>query len=217
MEGVSFYKRNQRDYIFAGTDRFDQLQTQTRCIRNTQFKLILNLDTNYCSGGEIVYRNQMATTQVLNNLKDKEQLSPYFKNWFTKTKTRYELYDIKKDPFEVENLIDETEYKEVFLNLKKELDNWISSSDYEAMSEKSMVEKMLGASFNQPELNVPSVKRMSSGLMIESNNPLASVGWRFIGEDKWRIYDDNSRIEPKEAFEVILFQVGYKPLVTKFN
>ena len=159
----------------------------------------------------------MATMQVLNNLKDKKQLGTYFKNWYTKTKTRYELYNIKKDPFEVENLIDETEYKEVFSNLKKELDNWISSSDYGTMSEKSMVEKMLGASFNQPELNVPTVKKRNSGLMIESNNPLASVGWRFIGEEKWRIYPENSIIQPKEGFEVMLFQVGYKPLVTQFN
>ena len=80
-----------------------------------------------------------------------------------------------------------------------------------------MLEKMLGASFNQPELNVPTVKKMSRGLMIDSNNPLASVGWRFIGEEKWRIYSENSTIEPKESFEVMLFQVGYKPLVTKFN
>ena len=217
MEGVSFYKTNQRNYIFAGTDRFDQLKTQSRCIRNTQYKLILNLDTNQCSGGEILYRNQMATTQVLNNLKDKKQLGLYFKNWFTKTKTRYELYDIKKDPFEVENLIDETEFKEVFSILKKELDNWISSSDYGTISEKSMLEKMLGASFNQPELNVPTVKKMSRGIMIDSNNPLASVGWRFIGDKKWRIYPENSIIQPKEAFEVMLFQVGYKPLVTQFN
>ena len=159
----------------------------------------------------------MATTQVLNNLKDKKELGLYFKNWFTKPKTRYELYDIKKDPFEVENLIDETEFKEVFLSLKKELDNWISSSDYGSMSEKSMIKKMLGASFNQPELNVPTVKKMSRGLMIDSNNPLASVGWRFIGEEKWRIYSENSTIEPKEGFEVMLFQVGYKPLVTQFN
>ena len=44
FEGVSFYKKDQRKYIYAATDRFDELTDMRRSIRGKNFKLIYNAD-----------------------------------------------------------------------------------------------------------------------------------------------------------------------------
>ena len=217
MEGISFYKNNQRDYIFAGTDRFDELKTQTRCIRNKKYKLILNLDTNFCSGGTIKYRNQMATMKLLNNLKDENELNTYFKKWFDSSKELYELYNLELDCFETKNLVHDTLYDSVLFTLKKALHKWIESSDYGLVDEQYMVSNMLNPDLNQPELNKPSIQKNNGGIVIKSNNRLASVGWRYIGTKKWNIYTKNSLIPIDDAIEVLLFRVGYKPLISQFK
>ena len=103
------------------------------------------------------------------------------------------------------------------MNLKKELHKWIASSEYGTIDEKSMVLEMLGPALNQPELSRPAVEKMNEGIVVQSTNNMASIGWRLTGARKWNMYTKHSIIQPQGNFEVILFQVGYKPLVTKFN
>ena len=61
MEGVSFYNQNNRDYIFASTDRFDEYTDKRRCIRSKEFKLIINCDTNSSIMKPVSYRQNMKT------------------------------------------------------------------------------------------------------------------------------------------------------------
>ena len=70
MEGISFFNKNIREYIFAATDRFDESVDQRRCVRTKKFKLILNLDTSSSVGKENNYRKQMKTMQVLDSLNE---------------------------------------------------------------------------------------------------------------------------------------------------
>ena len=58
---------------------------------------------------------------------------------------------------------------------------------------------------------------INEGIVVQSTNNMASIGWRRTGARKWNMYTKHSIIHPQGDFEVILFQVGYKPLVTKFN
>ena len=78
MEGISFFNKNIREYIFAATDRFDESVDQRRCVRTKKFKLILNLDTSSSVGKENNYRKQMKTMQVLDSLNDNNLISGYF-------------------------------------------------------------------------------------------------------------------------------------------
>ena len=62
-----------------------------------------------------------------------------------------------------------------------------------------------------------TVEKINEGIVVQSTNNMASIGWRLTGAIKWNMYTKHSIIQPQGDFEVILFQVGYKPLVTKFN
>ena len=45
FEGISFFKKDQRKYIYSATDRFDENTDIRRSIRGRNFKLIYNSDT----------------------------------------------------------------------------------------------------------------------------------------------------------------------------
>ena len=217
FEGVSFFKKNQRNYVYAATDRFDRYTDMRRSIRGKNFKLIYNGDTTTTIYKPVIYRQQMKTMQVLDSLHQKQKLNTYFSNWFSKNKDRFELYEVSKDYYEGNNLISHPKYEQIYKKLQHHLFTWIKDSDFGNMSESTMLESMFTSSMSIPNLNIPKLIISDLGYVIESNNLYASVGWRNKNEKVWNIYTTNELIQPKENFEVLLFQPGYKILVQPFK
>ena len=87
----------------------------------------------------------MKLMQHLSDLNNKKLLSNQEKLWFQNPKSFEEFYDIKNDPFELNNMIDEIRYKDEISNLRKQLDYWIKNiNDPINISEKELV-KLLTA------------------------------------------------------------------------
>ena len=216
-EGTSFNKKDQRKYIYAATDRFDGSTDMRRSIRGGNFKLIYNADTTTPVYKKVAYRQQMKTMQVLDSLNMNQKLNTYFLNWFSKDKDRFELYEISKDYFEENNLINNPKYDAIFKSLKYHLFAWINKSDFGNMSESAMLDSMFTSSMYIPKLNIPEIIINDEGFLIESNNLYASVGWRNKNEKVWNIYKKNELINPKDDFEVVVFRPGYEVLIQVFE
>ena len=217
FEGVSFFKKNQRDYIYAAADRFDSYTDMRRSIRGGNFKLIYNSDTAAPIYNPIRYRKKMKTMQVLDSLFTKQQLNTYFFNWFSKNKDRFELYNVAKDYFEQNNLINSAEHQEIFKELESQLLKWMYDSDFGNMTESQMLNSMFTSSMIRPKLDVPRLIISELGFIIESNNLNASIGWRNKNETVWNVYRKNDLINPEDDFEVIVFQPGYEILIKSFK
>ena len=87
----------------------------------------------------------MKLMQHLSYLNNKNLLSKQEKLWFQNPKSFEEFYDLKNDPFELNNMIDEIRYKDEISNLRKRLDYWIKNiNDPINISEKELV-KLLTA------------------------------------------------------------------------
>ena len=97
FEGVSFFKKEKRQYIYAATDRFDEYTDKRRCVRGGNFKLIYNADTTTSIYKPISYRKEMKMMQILDSLNQKNELNTYFSNWFSNEKDRIELYEVSSD------------------------------------------------------------------------------------------------------------------------
>ena len=220
MEGTSFYNKNNRKFIYAATDRFDEFTDKRRCIRDKNYKLILNGDTNSSIMKPISYRKNMNTMKVLDSLNKKNSLNISMSEWFKNSKSKYELFDIINDPYELNNLYKEIEnneyYKQIFDKLNTKLLKWIESSDFGELSEAEMIQKFLPYG-NKPNLNEPSIKEIKNGIIIHSNNLNYSIGWRNYGEKKWKIYNENEAIKPKSNFEIIIFSPGFKSIYKSFS
>ena len=217
FEGVSFFKKDLRNYVYAATDRFDRYTDMRRSIRGKNFKLIYNGDTTTTIYKPVIYRQQMKTMQVLDSLHQKQKLNTYFSNWFSKNKARFELYEVSEDYYEGNNLISHSKYEQIYKKLQYHLFTWIKDSDFGNMSESTMLESMFTSSMSIPNLNIPKLIINDLGYVIESNNLYTSVGWRNKNETVWNIYTTNELIQPKENFEVLLFRPGYKILVQPFK
>ncbi len=217
FEGVSFFNKDQRSYVYAATDRFDGQEDRRRSIRGRNFKLIYNADTSSSIAKAIAYRKQMKTMQVLDSLKDKNELNASFSNWYAQHKDCFELYEVSEDYYETNNLISNPKYNRFYLHLKDRLFAWMESSDYGNMSESEMLQSMFTSTMNTPKLNMPKLILNDAGYLIESNNLYASVGWRNRNEATWKIYTSNELIQPKGDFEILLFRPGYEVLIKTFK
>ena len=217
FEGVSFFKKDHRQYVYSATDRFDEITDIRRSIRGSNFKLIYNGDTTTSVYKPVSYRQQMKTMQVLDSLQDKCELNTYFSSWFSKHKDRFELYKVSEDYYETNNLINNLKYERIYKTLQYHLFTWMKESDFGNMSESAMLDSMFTSSMSIPKLNMPKLIMNDAGYLIESNNLYTSVGWRNKNETVWNIYTANKLIQPEDDFEVVLFRPGYKILIQPFK
>ena len=216
MEGVSFYNQNNRDYIFAATDRFDEHTDKRRCVRNKEFKLIINCDTNSSIMKPVLYRQNMKTMRILDSLNDLKQNTISMESWYKKTKPKYELYDIVNDPYELNNLYTNKDYDSIFYELKKKLDYWIDESDYGNITENQILKEMW-PNGEKPKLKDPSIIQKDNGINIISNNNNSSVGWRNNKTENWKIYSTDEIINPENSFEIIVFKPGYGSIIKTYQ
>ena len=70
---------------------------------------------------------------------DKYKLMRYFGVW-----DRNELYDMEKDPEEINNLIDSPEHLEIVVQLTNEIYNWLESTDGMQIPLKRVTEDRFG-------------------------------------------------------------------------
>ncbi|MBG38300.1 MAG: sulfatase [Cryomorphaceae bacterium] len=217
FEGVSFFKKDQRNYIYAATDRFDGGTDTRRSVQSKGYKLIYNGDTTSPVFRRVQYRQQMKTMRLLDSLKESQQLGTYFTNWFSKNKNRFELYEVSEDYYETNNLMSYPRYERVFKTLQKELFAWMEESDFGNLSESTMLDSMFTSEMTIPKLNVPKLIQNDKGCLIQSNNDYVSVGWRNKNERVWKIYSTNQLIQPKDDFEILLFRPGYEVLLKTFE
>ena len=217
FEGVSFFKNDQRSFVYAATDRFDESLDMRRSIREDNFKLIYNIDISTPIYKMIKYRKQMKTMQVLDSLKINDNLNSYFFNWYNLPKDSFELYNISSDYYETKNLIDDPTYKNISTILKQKLKIWMDMSDFGNMSEFLMLESMFNNFMSVPKLKPPELKVRGEGYTIESNNLNASVGWRNKNELTWKIYNSNELIFTDDEFEILIFKPGFEILVNSYT
>lgn len=217
IEGVSFYNKKSRKYIFASSDRFDEFEDSRKCIRSNKFKLIINLDTTSAIGKAVNYRKQMKTMQVIDSLKENEKLKGYFSNWYSSTKGKYEFYNISNDPLELINLIGDSTYSNEIKELKIHLHNWIDSSAFATISEKQMLKEMFPNNISTLKLNNPSVRKTNSGYSVFSKNSEVSIGYRVNENQPWNIIEDGDEIINIDNFDLIMFKPGYEIFMQKYD
>ena len=94
-----------------------------RTIRNQRYKLIWNPLSGTENPGYEFTLSHIVKISEEELLKDAD---PKIKKAYSlmKNPPEYELYDLESDPYEIKNLSDDKDYKDVFKYLKEELQNW---------------------------------------------------------------------------------------------
>lgn len=76
----------------------------------------------------------------LNKLNESNRLLPEQKLWFQVPKNLEEFYDLKNDPFELNNLINQTDYLNQIVDMRGQLDDWMEKiNDLGYLTEEELV------------------------------------------------------------------------------
>jgi uncharacterized sulfatase len=128
MQGQVFLGKDvkEKEYVFAARDRVDEAVDRIRCVRTKRFKYIRNFypDTPYLQFHGYVWRTHPMRA-LLELLHNQDKLTREEEKFMALNRPEEELYDLKKDPHELNNLAKVQEYQKTLMELRKVLDNWI--------------------------------------------------------------------------------------------
>lgn len=148
IQGVDILnnRRKQRDYLVTASDRFDEQVDRIRAIQTKRYKLIKNFVPLKPHAIPVGYRENMPMMQQLNKLYASKSLNSVQEQWFSNPKASLEFYDLKNDPFELNNLAGESKHNKTLMKMHNALKEWIrDTKDLGALSESSLIEKSIQA------------------------------------------------------------------------
>ncbi|EAQ81084.1 sulfatase family protein [Blastopirellula marina] len=127
LHGASLFSREvqERKYIFTARDKMDDTHDAMRAIRSQTHKLILNLmpERAYCQFS-FYKEGSYPPLAEMNVLNLEGKLTPEQSAFMASSKPPVELFDLKKDPYEVHNVADDPAYAAVKAEMLAELEQW---------------------------------------------------------------------------------------------
>jgi arylsulfatase A-like enzyme len=131
MHGQSLFgpKFQAREQIFAARDRCDMTEDRIRCVRTSRWKYIRNFmpERPYSQYNQYILTSYPTLT-VMKQLYYDGKLNATQSLFMASRKPEEELYDVSKDPHEVNNLAATVAAREVQEDLRAKLDRWIVES-----------------------------------------------------------------------------------------
>jgi uncharacterized sulfatase len=129
MQGSSFLeapsKNENKGYIFATSDRVDEAFELSRVVILKDYKYIRNYMPHLPLLQPNFYTDQSEIMQELYRISDYQALSPFQQAMFRKKRLPEELYDLKNDPHELNNLVKSEKHKDMLISMRKAHINWV--------------------------------------------------------------------------------------------
>jgi arylsulfatase A-like enzyme len=146
MQGQAFLgsqSAEPRTVVFATRDRVDESYDMIRSVRSKDYLYIRNFYPNEPFTIWVPYLNKMPIMQVMMRLDAEGKLNELQKKWMAQTRPAEELYDVKADQFQLNNLAENPKYKLVLAEMRMLQDDWaVKTNDLGRMNEPEMIEMM---------------------------------------------------------------------------
>ncbi|WP_436925565.1 sulfatase-like hydrolase/transferase [Halosimplex amylolyticum] len=114
---------DEREYVFATRDRYDESYDMVRAVRDHRFKYVRHYRPGTPYRQWIPFRNRHPVMrQILERAAADELEGP--EQWFDARRPAEELYDLRADPHEVDNLAGDSEYSDTLQRFRDALDEW---------------------------------------------------------------------------------------------
>jgi len=219
IQGKAFLgeqEREEREYIFGSADRFDECYDRVRCVRNKNYMLVRNFNTEQSRYLEVNYRKQIPMMNNMLRLRDEGKLNTTQMIWFENTKPDIEFYDVNADPEQVNNIAGLAEHKDKVDEMLNVLTSWQEGvKDKGEIPEAEMI-KSQWPNFVQPQTEMPQIKKEAGSFYAEVSTKGADIVYRYSESNKitkkldhWHIY--NGSIEKKKGMflHVRATRIGY--------
>ena len=140
MQGQGFLRQSAtpRDYLFTMRDRRDGTVDRIRAVRTQDYKYIRNFYPERAYTQFNGYKKHSYPVLTLMQVMQKNgELTPEQARFMADTRPAEELYALKEDPYELNNLADDPTYQEKLLALRQVLDTWLAEVDTATYPEDS--------------------------------------------------------------------------------
>ena len=208
---------NKRNYVYGSGDRFDEFTDRIRTVRDHRYLYVRNYHPELPAYKDIAYRKNMDMMNELLRLNALDELNSDESYWFRLKKTKEELYDCENDPENLNNLINDPQYKNKIDELSKAMDIWIEKvGDKGAIPEKQMVLEMWPNGV-QPITDLPIIKRHKNTVKLSCPTKGASIGYIISNEEikpnlnsGWTHYHQEIILKKSQYIYVMAQRIGYK-------
>ncbi|HOO98618.1 MAG TPA: sulfatase [Bacteroidales bacterium] len=158
MQGMAFLGKQAappRDVVFGARDRVDESYDMIRSVRTKDYLYIRNYYPNEPFPIWVPYLSNMPIYKEMLRLDAEGKLTGPQKSWMAYSRPPEEFYDVKADPYQVKNLIDDPKYKTMIDDLRKKHKEWtMETKDMGHLNEPEMIEQMWPGNV-QPVTDVP--------------------------------------------------------------
>ncbi|MFZ0428702.1 MAG: sulfatase-like hydrolase/transferase [Acidobacteriota bacterium] len=208
----------ERAYVYAARDRIDESYDYVRSVRDRRYRLIRNFFPDKPYILPVAYRNRMPTMQEILRLDRQGALSGPQALWARKTRPPEELYDTEADPWEINNLIDDPEHREIAQRLRTALADWREEiHDMGDIPETDMVERMWPGHQQPPTEPAgasPAAGRFESSIEVTLSCPTEGASIAYTTESgeepHWLLYSGPLRLASDTDLRVRATRYGYK-------
>lgn len=144
-----------RDAIFAARDRCDETVERLRSVRTDRFLYIRNFLPQRPHLQPNAYKDGKAIVQTLRSLHAKGKLSSVSEDLlFSPTRQPEELYDYHADPFQLNNLAANPDFKAELESRRAQLDRWIVNSGDKGPESDAMYDSDMAEYLKKPDPEV---------------------------------------------------------------
>ena len=215
MDGKAFIGEYKREvaakYVHAAGDRFDESYDTNRAVRDKRFKYIKYYQPELPMFLHIAYRDQQPIMRELYRLRDEGKLTAEQALWFRDKKPNEELFDTDADPHEINNVADDPKYKAKLLELRKECENWIASTNDKCIGPEKELIKEFWPEGKKPRTDIPTVKFTNGLLSIVCKTEGANLAYKLGDKESWDIYTDEIQLSPDADVKVVAHRIGFEP------
>lgn len=217
MDGQAFlgkYKApEKREAVFGSADRFDEVYDFSRSVIDGKFSYIRNFNPGLPLIYRMAYREQIEMTSRLIEMDKNDQLEGGAAYIFKDSREVEELYDLEKDPYEVNNLANKPEYREQLKKMRKQLADWqLKVHDKGLIDEYNLVQ-LFWPGLIQPKTADVVISASDGNIKIACETDGASIGYQVdeqIGGQRWMLYTKPIRLKKGQKIVARAKRIGYK-------
>lgn len=200
--------------VFAARDRLDEWPDLARAVRTRDFKYILNERPEAMFYLPLSFRENLPMMTEMRALAGEGKLSALQAGYFATPRPAEELYDLRADPHEVRNLAGDPAHAGVKAELSASLSAWRARvGDLGLVGEDRMIKAAWGAE-SQPQTAAPLIGQGASNsvasVTLSSTTVGASIGYRLVGEARWRLYTGPFAAAPGTHVEAKAIRYGFR-------
>lgn len=202
-------------YVFAARDRMDSEYDRVRSVHDGRYQYVYNFHPELPRYMNMEYRKQQTSMRDILRMKDAGKLNEVQMRWFEAKGTAEELYDVLKDPYQLNDLSKNPAFAATLERFRNVFKEWQSNvTDMGAIQEKEMIRKMWNGASAPPVTESPVFMQSGSHIGLVCNTAGASIAYKIIGKDgivpeRWEVYSGPLKLEAGARLDAVAQRIGY--------